>query len=299
MAKISVGAAVSEGFSLIRRHPGSVALWALLTWAFLIIRFASYGPLIAAGFAQMQSGAAPNMMTLLPQLQQAQALGFLLSLGSLFLNAVLACAVYRAVLRPEQVGFAYLRIGAAEFFLFLFIIAASMVFVIGTVVLLIPLGIIGGLIGRGSLVGGVTFGVIAAILYVFGAIYLILRLALVGPVMVETNEFRVGEAWALTRGRVGSLFAIALLLVVVIIVAELVLVGLGFAMLGAAVGGFGQFTSFMQQQPMVLLSRLGPLLAIEGVAWLVVIACALPVVAAPWASAYRDLKQTDLSATFS
>jgi hypothetical protein len=300
MGRISVSDAVGEGFSLIRRQPGAVALWALLTMGFLVVRIAASLPAYAAVFAQIaRGGASPDVTTMLPQLQQAQALGFLLGLVSLMVSAVVVCAVFRAVLHPEQNAFGYMRVGSAEIFLFVFIIVAVIVFVIGAVIVAMPLAIIGALIGRSAPAGAAVFGVIAVLAVLAGVTYLLLRLSLIGPMMVDDGQFNLGGAWALTRGKVGSLFLIALLLIVMVIVAEVVLGGVGLAMFGMATAGFTQLQSLAQQPPQAWLSRLGPMLAVMGVLWLVFVACLMPILYAPWARAYRDLKQTDLATTFS
>ena len=304
MATISVGNAVGEGFSLIRRRPGAVALWAVLVLGMLVARFAAYMPLYAARIAQWSHGggagasAQPDFSTLLPQMLQAQALGLLLGLVSLFVNTVVVCAIYRAVLRPEESRFGYLRVGSAELFLFVFIIAVAIVFVMGALVAAIPIALIGVLVGHGSAASGVFFGVVVGIGAVVVVIYLALRLALVGPMMVDDGQFHLGDAWALTRGKAGSLFLIALLLVVIVLVAEIVAAGTGFALLGAMTGGFSQWQS-VGQTPLTVLSRLAPVLVVEAVAWIVLISCALPVMSAPWARAYRDLKPADPAAAFS
>ena len=303
MATISVGDAVGEGFSLIRRKPGAVALWAVLVLGFLVVRIAAYLPLYGAVIAQWShgggagGGAAPDFTSLLPQIQQAQALGILLGLASLFVNVVVVCAIYRAVLRPEQNRFGYLRVGSAELFLFVFIIAAIIVFVLGAVVAAIPIALIGVAIGHGSAANGTIYGVIVGIAAIAAVIYLALRLALVGPMMVDDGQFHLGDAWALTRGKVGSLFLIALLLVVIVLVAEIVAASTGFALMGVLTGGFSHWQT-LGQTPLTLLSRLAPVLVVEGVAWIILISCALPVMSAPWARAYRDLKQADPAAAF-
>jgi hypothetical protein len=300
MGAISVSGAVGEGFSLIRRQPGAVALWALVTVGFLVVRVAVSLPIYLAMFAQMaRGGGTPDMTAMLPQLQQTQALGLLLSLVSLMLGAVVTCAVFRAVLHPEQSAFGYLRVGSAEIFLFVFIIAAIIVFIIGAVVVTIPLAIMGGLIAQSAPAGAAIFGIIAVCAVLAGVIYLLLRFSLIGPMMVDDGQFNLGAAWALTRGKVGSLFLIALLLLVVILVAEVVLVGVGIAVLGAATVGFTQLQSLAQGPPQAIFAQLGPVLGVLGVLWLVFVAGAMPILYAPWARAYRDLKQNDLAAAFS
>jgi hypothetical protein len=300
MGAISVSGAVGEGFSLIRRQPGAVALWALVTVGFLALRVALSLPVYLAMFAQIaRGGATPDMTALLPQIQQTQALGLLLSLLSLMLSAVVTCAVFRAVLHPEQSGFGYMRVGSAEIFLFVFIIAAVIVLMIGAVVVTIPLVIVGGLVAQSAPAGAAVFGIIAVCAVMAGVIYLVLRFSLIGPMMVDDGQFNLGAAWTLTRGKVGSLFLIALLLVVVLLVGEVVLVGVGFALLGTATVGFTQLRGLFEGPPQAMFAQLGPVLAVLGILWLIFVACLMPIFYAPWARAYRDLKQNDLAAAFS
>lgn len=304
MATISVGAAIGEGFSLIRRQPGAVALWALLAFGFLALRAALYAPFYGALFAQMAHGArsangSPDIQALLPQLQQMQAFGLLFSLASLLLNSVLICGVYRAVLHPEKSAFGYLRVGAAELFLFVFAIGVLIVFFVALLVAMIPVGIVVAFAAQGSPGGAVAVGVIAGVLILIAAIYLFLRLALVGPMMVDDGQFHLGDAWALTRGKAGSLFLIALTLVVMLIVAELVIVAVGAGVLGAATGGFTEIPALVKQGLAAVVSRLAPGLAVVALGWLLLVGCAIPVFYAPWARVYRDLKHTDLAAAFS
>jgi hypothetical protein len=212
---------------------------------------------------------------------------------------VLICGVFRAVLHPEDRRYAYLRIGAAELVLALLFIVVVVLFFIAVLVAAIPIGIIAGIIAQGSPAAAIGFGIIAGVLAFAVMIYFGLRLSFITPMMIDDGQFRLGEAWGLTKGRVGSLFLIALLLVVIVLVCEMVLFGVSVAVLGATVGGFDQLKTFFLQTPRAILERLTPVLVIGGLGWLVLFCCALPIFYAPWARAYRDLKQTDLASTFS
>ena len=55
----------------------------------------------------------------------------------------------------------------------------------------------------------------------------------------------------------------------------------------------------LQGPPQAIFAQLGPVLAVLGVLWLIFAACVGPILYAPWARAYRDLKQNDLAAAFS
>ncbi|HEX4181619.1 MAG TPA: hypothetical protein VHY32_12590 [Caulobacteraceae bacterium] len=299
MAAISVGGAVTSGFSLIRREPAAVAIWAVLLFAFFALRILANLPVYRAFMGQLGHGGTPNMQALLPQIQQAQALGLLLSIGSLALNTMLACAIFRAVLHPEQRGFAYLKFGAAELFLFIFTIGVAIAFFIALLVVMIPVAIIVGLTASQSPATGASIAVVAGFAVLIAGIYLALRLSLLGPMMVDEGEFRFGEAWSLTRGKVGALFLIGLMLFVMAIVAEFVVGGVCIGLFVSAAGGLANMRTFFQQPGPAILASLGSVLAVGGLFFLVLIAVALPVLFAPWACAYRDLRRSDLAAAFS
>jgi hypothetical protein len=304
MASIAVGAAVGEGFLLIRRQPAAVAIWALILIAFLAARAAVYLPLygvmISAVMENVRSGstAPPNVAALLPQIQQLQALGLLLGLGQLVVSAILSCAVFRSVLHPEESRLGYLRFGAAELFLSVFYLALIIVMVIGAVFLAIPLAIIAALLGQASAASAAAFGAIAIVLAIAGVVWLALRLSMVGPMLVEEGQIRLGEAWSLTRGHAGALFLIGLILVLLFIAAELVVGGAAIAAFAAATGGLSPST-FLHVSPPAALTRLTPALCVLGVGLLLLFAVVTPVFNAPWARAYKDLGKTAAAATFS
>jgi len=59
MAEIAVGGAINEGFSLIRRNPGSVLLWGLARMALAGGVIALYAPVYFALYQAARSGAGP------------------------------------------------------------------------------------------------------------------------------------------------------------------------------------------------------------------------------------------------
>jgi hypothetical protein len=148
----------------------------------------------------------------------------------------------------------------------------------------------------------VIVGIAAAIAAIGALIYLGLRFSMVGPMIVEDGKFHLGESWTLTKGHVGSLFMIGLLLVVVALVAEvvlvIVLVAVGAGALTAIAGGMSNIPVLFQEPPQVLFARLGPILVVAAVIWVPFIGGMAAIMAAPWARAYRDLQPPDLAATF-
>jgi hypothetical protein len=308
MAEISIAGAVGEGFGLIGRKPVTVMVWGLVRVAFAVGLLAAMAPLfigvLEQVFIQAEAGptAAPNP-ALISQVMNMQALSYLLQIASLFLESVLLCAVFRAVLHPERGRFAYLRIGAAEFFLAVLFIAGAIALVFGILLVMIPFAIIIGILAAThAAVAAAAVGVLAFLSIFVGLIYLGVRFAFVGPMIVDDGKFHLFESWTLTRGHAGRLFLIGLCLVGILFLAELVLgaavLALGAAGLGVAAGGFNDLPGFFRQPPGVIVSKLAPFLVVYVLAAIPLTGCFLAIVAAPWARAYRDLVAADASAPF-
>lgn len=304
MAEIAVGGAINEGFSLIRRHPGSVLLWGLARMALAAAVVALYVPVYFSVFQAARAGAGVAAFQSNPQLMQAQSLSYIFNILQLGVSAVISCAAFRAVLHPERSRFAYLRVGAVEFYVAVLLIGAGFVLGVGLIGVILVAAIVIALLSVMHLVVvAVIVGILATIAAVAAAIYFGLRFSMVGPMIVEDGKFHLGESWALTKGHVGSLFMIGLLLFVVAIVAEIILLivlaAVGAGAVAAIAGGFQNLPVFFQQPPQVLLSRLGPVLIIAAIIWIPFVGCLTAIMAAPWARAYRDLQPPDLAATFS
>lgn len=308
MAEVSIGGAVGEGFSLIRGKPLTVLAWGLVQVVFFALMIAVmiplYAPIVSLGLHRTP-GATPDPATM-QAMMQGQSVIYLFDLVSLMLNAVVYCAVWRSVLKPEQSQFAYLRVGAVELLLALLILVASIGFGVGLVVVMIPIAIIAGILAATHQVAAaIIFGVLAGIATVCGLIYVALRASLIGPMTVDDGQLRVSEAWALTRGKVLSLLAVILVLFVVLVAIEIVIgivmVAVGVGALASVAGGLRNIPTLFQSAPSlpVLLGRLAPVLAIGALVWIPISGGIMAIMGAPWARAYLDLKPPrDIAATF-
>jgi hypothetical protein len=289
MARIDVGAAIGAGFSLIRHRPLSVLAWGvppvLLQVGALLVILPTFSSLVAGNPQQPPTG----------QILVLQGVSQLINLVQLLLNAILYCAVWRAVLQPQRSSFAYLRLGGPEFFVTVLTFAASIALGFAMFIVMIPALILGGIAGGAthSVAVGLAVGVpIAIAVFVVGGGYLALRFAFVGPMMVLDGRFHLFESWAATRGRVGALLLIGLGLLGIFLAIELVLLGLfvgGFAGMVLANGGFAQFMTEVQASPLTTLSKYAPLLIVYAVLLVPLGGCFLAIGGAPWARAYRDL----------
>jgi len=122
-------------------------------------------------------------------------------------------------------------------------------------------------------------------------------LSLLGPMIVESGKLRVADAWRLSRGHAGSLFAIGLCVFVIFIIVTVVHV-----LLNVATGTVPMQTFTHMGQPGKLPSQLipplSPGLVVRYLIAVPISGCTLAIAAAPWARAYRDLAQPDVAATF-
>lgn len=243
MADFSPTQAAFEGFRLTRERPSAVAIWTavllllnLLTTAVLI---GMAGPELAEA-ARQGRDASPDPAEVMATVAAIGPAYLLVGLISLPVYAVLYTAVYRAVLRPEQGGAGFLRLGGDEWRVGLAMLVVFLILFGAYVALALLAGVVLGLVGGGSPDGaspGAGVVVLLAVLGMVGGLaWLGVRLSLVLPATFDRGRLQVGPAWALTRGRFWPLFGALLLAVALTIVVSLLALVV-FSALAAALGG--------------------------------------------------------------
>lgn len=214
-------------FGLVARRPGAVLVWVLIHAALGIGSAALVAQVLPQTFAMLSQidfknpDAAPQA-AMLSSMGNLQALSWLLSLASYFVGAILLCAAFRAVLRPEASGFAALRLGWDEVRTFLTMVVlligggilAGIAFLIVFLIAMVVFFVLRDSAGLAVLVCSVI-GIVA----VCAALYVAVRLSLIFAVSFIRSRLTLDEAWAVTRGRFWKLFlaylAISLVLWVV------------------------------------------------------------------------------------
>src|ERR1700723_2225816 len=202
MANISVGAGIGSGFGLIARRPVSVVVWGLVPMLFQVALLALVAPAYLEMFSQLRSGASPLQAMAAPQMSQISGIVQLLNFAQLAISAVIYCAVFRAVLHPERSSFAYLRVGAEEFFIGVLIFGGSIALFVALLVVMIPIIIVAAIIGvaaHGSAAIGILFPVVFLVIMI-ALVIVGLRFVFVGPMIVADGKFRLFESWTMTRG---------------------------------------------------------------------------------------------------
>jgi hypothetical protein len=310
MARFSVTDAAVAGFGVIRREPLAVLTWGL---AILVVAVLPMAGLIWAIFpqffdlvreAESQTSAAtpgdPAMIGRIMQVQsQMMVLNVLTSVGGVALQAVLAGAVFRVVLEPDQRRFAFLRVGGQELWLGLLYLVLGILTYIAFLVAMLAVALLAGiayLIGSSAGTGaGVVACVVVAIVAGLGAyaalIWAMLRLSMAGPMSFAERKFLLFESWAFTRGQAGALFGMALLVGLILIALELVifaLFGVGMFAVGARL--LPQFQALEHQPPAGWARVLWPFVGVAAVVGSFLTAGVMALLFAPWATAYRDLR---------
>lgn len=217
----SVGSIVGGAFALVRRNPLSVLVWGALYVAAVGLLVLAMRPLFAVYsdlLGQQLAAGANQPLTqaqLQPYMAQMQAAGgivFLGEIGVFALIMVLVSATQRAVLRPLERGFAYLRLGADELRLiglgFFLMVCLWIAMFLAMLALMIVIGIAVALlyaVGASPALAALLF--LAAYCVLMGAtIYAQVRLSLAFPLTFLRRTFVVGEAWRLGKGRFWTLF---------------------------------------------------------------------------------------------
>lgn len=309
MPKLSVGTAFESGFALFARRPLSASAWGLV---FLLL---AYGPnaLILtwvlpdfAVFAERHGGAAEAgaaFEALPASVLKLQLVNLLQILGMIAAHGIVAAAVFRTMLRPQDSGGFALRLGKAEGFQALVYLVQMIMAGLWTLVVVLAATALGAAIwfAAAAAPAGATLAlrIVCVTVLSFTALGLIawplLRLSLAGPMTFAEGGFRLFESWALTKGQSWRLFGLAFLIwlvtlgltlfVYVALIVVLVAFGVGAAAL-APQDALARFEALSDSVKLAWALGVGGLFLALGS---LISGFFLSVWLAPWASAYKQL----------
>jgi hypothetical protein len=283
--------AAFEGFRLVRRHPLTAVFWSLGYLVFFGLMFGVFG----SGLASVMA-ATETLQQAEPTTAELEALsrtylglfGTILPL-SLVLGTVLNAAVARAVVRPADKAFGFLRLGMDELRVFAVSVALSIVFVLVSFILFAIAGFGAGLSAAASPGLGVLVGVLLFLPAVAVLIWLAVRLSLAVPITVAERRIALFDSFALTKGHSLSLLGMAIIAFIMSM-----LVGLLFGVVALPVtmltGDINQLAALDGASTAQILNTAGPAIAGFVVVNAIASALQLAVLYAPFASAYLGLK---------
>ncbi|MBO9715048.1 hypothetical protein [Sphingomonas sp.] len=230
----SVGDILNGGFGLLKRHPLAVAIWGAIRLGLALLIAVSVLPAMLLqmhaameAMASMQPGAPSGpQLAALRAMNGAGGLFWLMWLFGLLVDAVLLSAAFRTVIRPEEGGFAFLRIGGDELRLFgmMVIVLVGGGIALGIFFLLVALAgmALTFALGNSQMLVGLMWFVLC--LAAIGAVILAsVRLSMVYPLTFIRRQLVFDEAWTLTRGRFWTLFLAYLALVAIFFVASILI----------------------------------------------------------------------------
>lgn len=223
--------AAFEGFRIVRDKPMLILAWTGIYFLSLIVMVLI---LLLPNLGTLQAATHGGGERDIDQLLARFGPWILVVLAmALVLVTVLPGAVFRAVLRPQDRSFAYIKFGADEWRmlgLYLIIVlifsVASGLYSVVTMFALSLSGPVEWLVGVVATLGGLAL-----------VGWLFVRLTLAGPVAVADERLDIRGAWMLTRGEFWRL--VATLLLSILFYGGVLLLALVFSLLSTRLlGGF-------------------------------------------------------------
>lgn len=281
MASFDIEQAAFSGFGVLRRSPFSPVVWATL-WAVAIgVVLVPFGSdLLGFVVMMINSGGHPDLKKALGAVVGMLGLALLWLPIGFVLGGVVPCAVYRAVLRPEEEGFAYLQLGRSEWIVMLVLFVKNLLIGMARVFLSMVLGVAVVLFSG----HGLAARVLAEVVTLIVVLWLSLRLSLAGPMSFRDGRFRLFESWALTRGQDARLFGVALIIGLICVVVYLIAICLGAAAAFAIWGGppVTSLALLQTQTGPQMMTVLAPLFVLVGLLEYLIAILVTPIVHAPW-----------------
>ncbi|RZJ45751.1 MAG: hypothetical protein EON87_06715 [Brevundimonas sp.] len=282
--------ALSAPFSLAKQRPLTVFVWGLLSLLPVLPIFVMFIPVWAAA---AQSGHAPDEATF----SRIMAANVFAQLGQLLhwvASVLVMTAAIRAVLADRtkaEKGPFFLGFGMAELMVAVAFIALLLM-VYGVLILLAMLGVAFGVAvwGLGTPWNGLLIALYGLAAFA-GVIWLALRLSLLCVVAADRRTLDLPAAWQATKGHVGRLLLLCLLLWLASIAVGLILLALMAPLgLGAFVLSGLRFEMFGHGSPLPVLTPTSiAVVAVAGVLFSLALCWFTGLSQAMWAAPFASV----------
>lgn len=289
MTAFSATDAALEGFRITRERPRVVLVWAVFSF---LVSICSAIYLISIG----QEARAVLDARVAEQAPDLQAFGAAMAdlapmmVMGLLVQCVMAAAVYRILLRPEDRGLAYLKVGMDELRLaaltFIYVLLASLMLA----VVVLAAGLIAALASFAGQGAAILVAAASELFFLGLLFYVAVRLSLAPAITFAEQRIAIFDSWRLTHGQFWRLTGAYFLAICGIMVIALLVVTIFSALVAVAVGGDLQAVGKMFAPDQTSLATyFSPVMIIYLLVagWLSALYYA--VVIAPAAVAYREL----------
>lgn len=269
MANLPVGECTLAGPHFIARNPIVVAAWTLMhfvvNFGLVLLFTALAGPQLQA-VQQMTDTSRKDPQVALQAMAGILPAYSVLVLASLIFYAVVYGSMNRAVLRPQDSAFAYLRLGADELRQGLLVLVYGVLFFVAYLAAAIVAGLFIGIlsVAHAPLLSGLAAVVaVVGILALF--IFLGVRLSLSSALTFDTGRLNVFGGWTLSRGRFWDMLSVYLLCAVQVVLLAIIGGVISWVLLSVLVPGGDVVTFFTKPN----LTSVGALLSPARLAYTV------------------------------
>ena len=234
MAELSIVEGALTGLRFVRQRPGVIAMWTALQIFINSVSVALLimisGPSLARLAAASRDRSNPQAtLSILAQLAPMYGVMMILALVT---YAVIYAAMNRAVLKPQDNRFAYLRLGRDEVRQGLLMLAYMLMALVAYFAVVLVTAIILGILAVfvRSVPGGIAIQVLpflTIILVMALFLFLGVRVSLASAMTFDKGRVEMFGTWSLTRGRFWPMFAtylLALILAALVSVVAVLLV---------------------------------------------------------------------------
>lgn len=277
--------ALTDGFRLIRRRPGSVLAWGvilalplLLSAIVMIDLFMSIGLDAMAEDADTSPQAFAAMMRM-------QAWSMLINVLQLIGYVLIIAAICRAVLWPDRAPgrFFDLRVGMDE----ARVAVAGLAVMAGCYGVMLVVVLLAFAFGAAfwmvSETAAVIMGVAVGLAGIAGIVWAALRTSMIMPLSIAAQDFAFVSGWEMTKGRVGVLLGLfAATFAITLVVHVLVLVAAGLIALGVSIPFIPQLAAWAENAQSGVPDLNFGVVATVGAAVFAVLAVYYGIVVAIW-----------------
>lgn len=298
MAKISIVKTTLSGFGVIGRQPLAPLVWGLVALVLSIVPMLLVLPVMMEFFNMAITGVRDNldpdsaeMRRISSQLNAVSPLSWITGLLS---YSVTTGALFRAMLRPQDKAWFFMRVGLAEVMLVAVTIVFVILFVMACLVVSAVVAIAAVIAWQASEGAGITTAVVLGLVALGVLIWGGVRFSLAFAMSWDQKQFLLFESWTLTKGHGLRLVLVALLNFIVVLLLSLligaVLIGGGLGVMAAT----GVFETLRNVDPETYFTperilSLWPVALVWIFLATMIQSYVTVIQTAPWAEAYREL----------